>query len=77
MDQVTFTAVNPNDVRQAPNEGETLSDRIARAILENGPLMHGELAIAVGTSEASIRHNLSRHKHMFMKDNTCRWTLAP
>ncbi len=75
LDTVTFTAANPSDVRQAPNEGNTMADRIAYVIAENGPLTSGELAIVLGSSDGSIRAQLSRHKDLFRKRPDARWEL--
>jgi len=76
LDSITITAVNPHDVRQAPNEGNTLADRITYTLTENGPLTSGEIATVLGTSDASVRAQLSRHKTLFTKhgDNH-RWAL--
>jgi len=76
LESVTFQAVNPNDVRLAAKEGDTLADRIGYAIIENGPSTSKELAELVGTSDASVRAQLSRHSEVFTRhpDGT-RWDL--
>ncbi len=75
LDTIQFTAVNPQDVRQAPNEGDTLPDRIAYQLTENGPMTSGEIATALGLQDNSIRNQLSRHKTLFTKRTDTRWEL--
>jgi hypothetical protein len=74
LDTVTFTAVNPDDVRQAPDEGKTLTDRIAYCLGENGPLTAGEIALVLGHQKASINTTLNRGP--FTKREDARWELA-
>jgi len=72
----TFQAVNPSDVRLATNEGDTLADRLAVAIIEHGPSTAKELASLVGTSDASVRNQLSRHVSTFTRHpDGVRWDL--
>jgi len=75
LDTVTFTAVNPNDVRQAPNEGQTLADQIAYTLTETGPLTHGEIAMMLGAKPDSVKAQLHRHKHLFTKRDL-RWEIT-
>jgi hypothetical protein len=76
LEAVTFQAVNPSDVRLAAREGDTLADRIAYAIVEEGPATSKELAEAVGATDASVRKILSRHGDMFGKSGDgMRWVL--
>ncbi len=76
LDTVTFEAVNPNDVRMAPNEGDTLADRIGFAITEYGAATHGEIALTIGANQGSVKAALHRHKTLFVKKGDGRWELA-
>lgn len=72
---VTFQGVNPNDVRVASNEGDTLADKIAYA-LTSGPATPKELSEQVGISDSSVRKVLSRYPDLFTKaSDGFRWTL--
>ncbi len=75
LDTVTFTAVNPDDVRTAPDEGKTLTDQIEYALHENGPLTHGEIALILGAKPDSIKTTLHRGKQ-FDKRLDGRWDLT-
>lgn len=74
LDTVTFTAANPKDVRQAPDEGKTLTDRIAYTLTENGPLTLGELAIVLAHNKDSLKTTL--HRGPFTKRQDTRWELT-
>lgn len=75
LSTVTFSGVNPNDVRIAANDGDTLADKIAYALI-NGPATPKELAEQVGITDSSVRKVLSRYPDLFTKDpDGFRWTL--
>lgn len=76
MVALSFHGMNPNDLRLAANEGDTLADRVAFAIIEQGPLMAGEIASAVGVGAGSIRKVLQRHADVFDKMDDGRWGLV-
>jgi len=77
LDSITITGVNPNDVRQAPNEGDTLVDRITYTLTEHGPLMAGEIGTVIGSSAGTVRSIISRHSHLFDKKPDSRYSLKP
>lgn len=76
LDTVNFTAVNPDNVNQAPAGQGTLADDIARILTDTGPLTSGELARSIGTTDGTIRKQLSRHGNRFLKLPDSRWKLA-
>jgi len=70
-----FEAVNPHDVREPTQAGDSLKDRIAYELV-GGPLTSGELATFTGISAGSVRKQLSRHTGLFEKHTDgIRWTL--
>lgn len=72
----TFTATNPNDVSMKAVDGDTLTDEIYLALRADGPLMHRELASAMGANEGSVKTALYRNKALFQKRDDARWELT-
>ena len=76
LDSITITAVNPNDVRQAPTEGNTIADRIHYALLESGALTYGEIATVIDHQPASVKAILNRNRDTkFTKKDDGRWEI--
>jgi hypothetical protein len=76
LDSITIAAVNPNDVREAPDGDAPLKTRITRTITENGPLTHQEIALLIAAKPDSIKAILNRNKSDFYKTGDSKWHTA-
>jgi len=77
VDKIRFRGVNPNDVRIASNEGDTMVDKMVYALVSGGDMTTGELAAAVGFKADSVRNQLNRHGDLFSKNpDGQRWGLG-
>lgn len=76
LDSVTFAAKNPQDIRLAANEGDTIADRVAYWLTENGPHTSAEIADGLEMKPNNVRAQLSRHDSLFEKlPDGQRWTI--